>query len=104
MHQYEYTISQETRYTCFYSQLFYDLQVSGVASGYLFHLGLLGEDGGPVDAVEAGRQDGDDEDVEDQPDGVDTTPLLAAAVGDLLLDSLLLQIRLEDKELNKQYI
>ena len=80
--------------------LFYEPDVSAGSSGHLVILDILGEYGGLVDAVEAGRQDGDDEDVEDHPDGVDTTLLLATAVGDLLLDPLLLQIRLNTRKEN----
>ena len=74
--------------------LFYEPDVSAGSSGHLVILDILGEYGGLVDAVEAGRQDGDDEDV------VDTTLLLATAVGDLLLDPLLLQIRLNTRKEN----
>jgi len=72
------------------------------SSQYLGQLGLLREDGGPVDAVETGCQDRDDKDVENQPHSVDPTFLLAAAVRDLLLDPLLLQIRLKNNKIKIQ--
>ena len=58
------------------------------------YLGLLGKDGGPVDAVEAARQHGDHKHVQDHAQREDAALVLAGAVGDLLLDALLLQVRL----------
>lgn len=65
------------------------------------HLCFLGKDGGPVNAVEAGGQHSDDEEVEDDADQVDAALLLAGAFGNFLFDPLLLQVCLQRPENGK---
>lgn len=65
---------------------------------YVVHLCFLGKDGGPVNAVEAGGQHSDDEEVEDDADQVDAALVLAGAVGNFLFDPLLLQVCLKRPE------
>lgn len=57
---------------------------------YVVHLCFLGKDGGPINAVEAGGQHSDDEEVEDGADQVDAALVLAGAVGNFLFDPFLL--------------
>lgn len=59
---------------------------------------FLGKDGGPIDAVEASGQHGDDKEVEDGSDHVDAALVLAGAVSNFLFDPLLLQICLKGPE------
>ncbi len=73
-----------------------DRQRTSASFHYLliFHLCLLGEDGGYINAVEATSQNGDDKKVEDEADEINPTLLFAGAIRYFLFDPLLLQIRL----------